>query len=320
MADYFVGIDLGGTKIYTALANDKGEILEKIKLPTEADRGKRIVLDNIIKTVNRVVKDAGKTAEDVKVIGLGCPGPVNVRDGILTEPPNLPFDRIPIVDILESELDIPVVLDNDATVAALGEQVFGAGKEVDNLIYLTVSTGIGGGIVIDGKVFHGYNGSAGEVGHMIVEPGGSLCGCGNRGCLEAMASGTSIGRMGRKALRNNESSVIEELSGGNEEKIDALLVANAARKGDKKAIDIYETVGYYLGIGTGNLINLLNPELILFGGGVSKDFDLFKERMISIARKNTMSSAFAAVEFKPAALGDETGLMGAVALALKSNI
>lgn len=320
MADYFVGIDLGGTKIYTALANDKGEILEKIKLPTEADRGKRIVLDNIIKTVNRVVKDAGKTAEDVKVIGLGCPGPVNVRDGILTEPPNLPFDRIPIVDILESELDIPVVLDNDATVAALGEQVFGAGKEVDNLIYLTVSTGIGGGIVIDGKVFHGYNGSAGEVGHMIVEPGGSLCGCGNRGCLEAMASGTSIGRMGRKALRNNESSVIEELSGGNEEKIDALLIANAARKGDKKAIDIYETVGYYLGIGTGNLINLLNPELILFGGGVSKDFDLFKERMISIARKNTMSSAFAAVEFKPAALGDETGLMGAVALALKSNI
>lgn len=320
MSEFFVGIDLGGTKIYTALADKEGEIIEKIKTPTQANKGEDVVLDNIVDSVDRVLKDAGQEPTDVSALGLGSPGPTDTRNGILTEPPNLPFENIPLEEILEERLGIPVILDNDATAAALGEQLFGAGRGVENLIYITVSTGIGGGIVIDGDVYHGFNGGAGEVGHMVVEPKGRVCGCGNRGCLEAMASGTAIGRMGLEALRHGTSPLIEEMSGGDEEKIDALLVAQAARKGDKKAEEIYDTAGFYLGVGLGNLINLLNPQMVLFGGGVSKDFDIFSERMLSVARKNAMSSSFEAVEVKPAALGDEVGLMGAVALAVKSNL
>jgi glucokinase len=288
-----IGIDLGGTKIAAALADDHGKIITDVNIPTEAAKGQRAVIDNVIKAVAMLMSSSKKK---VTRLGIGVPGPILYKSGIVIEPPNLPgWKQVNLKKILEKRFRVPVQLDNDANCAALAEAKFGAGKKARDFLYVTVSTGIGGGIIIDRQLYRGAIGAAGEFGHMIIDPKGPLCGCGNYGCFEALASGTAI----------------KKRAG-----MDAIAVELAARQGDEKALQVIRETAHYLAIGFANLVNVFNPEMIVVGGGVSKMRELlftpireeFKKYALTLPAKN--------VQIVRAKLGDEVGVLGAIALCL----
>src|SRR6056297_1712345 len=276
--EYYIGIDIGGTKILSALADSEGNIINKAQNPTEADKGEEVIIANIKDSINRVIKNSKITKDKVRRIGVGSPGPLDLNNGIIIENSNLAWTNVPIVQILEDDTGIDVILENDANAAALGENQFGAGKEADDIIYITISTGIGGGIIINRKIFHGGKGNAGEVGHMTLIPDSDYqCGCGNYGCFEAVASGTAIARRGREVLNKKRKSLIIDYSKGKPELVNARLVAEAAREGDQEALQIYSLTGRLLGIGIANMVNLFDPEIIVLGGGVMNAEKLFIE-------------------------------------------
>lgn len=313
----YIGVDLGGTKILTAVAGSDGEITAREKQPTEASKGTDTVMDNVEDTINKVMEKAELQKADIKNIGVGSPGPLNTKEGIIYESANFPWENVPFVKLLEEKTGLPVKLENDANAAALGETLFGAGRDVDHLIYITISTGIGSGIIINRKIYHGMNDGAGEAGHMIIEPDGPLCGCGKYGCLEALASGTAIGRMGQAVVNLGHSQIMEQLSNGNLNKIDAHLVARAAYKGDKYARNIYKKAGYYLGIGFANLVSLFNPEMLVLGGGVMKAEELFMDSMRTSLEERAIPSSLKNMKICRAELGSDTGVKGAVAVAMR---
>ncbi|MFW5873472.1 MAG: ROK family protein [Bacillota bacterium] len=317
MVNYYVGVDLGGTKILTAIADQKGNILADFKIGTEVEKGEVHIINNIEKSIRTVVKKAELSLKEIKRIGVGSPGPLSIKKGIVYETSNLPFENFPIVDMLESRINIPVVLENDANAAALGEKLFGAGIDSEVMVYITISTGIGGGLIFNEKVFHGSNDGAGEVGHMIIEPAGPKCGFGqHRGCLEAMASGTAITRNVKAELKNNPDKYLKKYKGKIKD-INGADIAKAAQAGDKLAQKVYQEAGKYLGIGVANLINLFNPDTIVFGGGVMKAKELFWIEMLKSVENNALSASANDCEFLEAALGDNTGVIGAIAVAIK---
>ena len=312
----YIGIDLGGTKILTASADSKGNIIKDIKIPTEVPKGNEVVVENIHKSIKKVLSGTNLHKDNVEAIGIGSPGPLDLEKGLIVGAANLPFERFPLVDEIEERTGIPVYLQNDANTAALGEKFFGAGKDVENMIYVTVSTGVGGGIIIDGEIYYGYNGNAGEIGHMLIDPDGPICGCGNHGCLESFSSGTAIARMGREAVKDNRSKLIDQLVEGNTTEIDAEIVARAARKGDEVAEEIYHKAGYYLGMGLANLVNIFNPEMIVLGGGVMYAEELFIDNLKNSLNSYALGAPLQVVELARAELGDEIGVRGAIAVAM----
>ena len=314
---YYIGVDLGGTKILTALADQNGELLARKNIPTEADKGKKVIIDNIVQSIKAVMQETDIKKEKIKRIGLGSPGPLNSKEGVIYETANMPWENVRIVEILENQLDLPVKLENDANAAALGEKHFGAGQNINNMIYVTVSTGIGGGIIIEGDILQGVDGSGGEIGHMKIKPEGPECGCGAQGCLEALASGTAIARMGREYVQDNNDGLLVELANNDPQQVDAILIAKAAYQGDEIAQDIYNTAGYYLGIGLANLINIFNTEMIVFGGGVSRDRDLLTDSMETSLKENALATSLEKVQLCDSQLKSETGVYGAVAVALE---
>ena len=288
-----IGIDLGGTKIAAALATPSGRILTDVNIPTEADQGKNRVIDNIKKAVYALIR--GQKTQ-ISCMGIGVPGPILYEKGIVIEPPNLPgWKRVNLKKVLEKEFKVPVHLDNDANCAALAEAYFGAGRKARHFIYITISTGIGGGIIIDRKLYRGAIGAAGEFGHMIIDPRGPKCGCGNFGCFEALASGTAI----------------KKRAG-----MDAISVELAARQGDKKAIKVIEKTAHYLAIGIANLVNIFNPEMVILGGGVSKMRELLLTPIRKEFKKYALTLPAKNVKIVRAKLGSESGVLGAVALCL----
>lgn len=317
MANYFIGVDLGGTKILTAVADQKGNILADVKMATEVEKGEEYIINIIEKSIREAVSNAELNLEEIKRIGVGSPGPLSIKKGIVYETSNLPFENFPIVEMLESKVNIPVVLENDANAAALGEKLFGAGIDSKVMVYITISTGIGGGLIIEEKVFHGSNDGAGEVGHMIIEPSGPTCGLDqHKGCLEAMASGTAIIRNVKNEFKNDSDKSLKNYSGKIED-IEGHDIARAARDGDMLAQEVYQEAGRYLGIGVANLINLFNPDTIVFGGGVMKAKDLFWAEMEHSVEENALSASANDCEFLEAVLGDNTGVIGAIAVAIK---
>jgi len=313
--DKYIGIDLGGTKILTAVADDNGEIIARVKLATETELGQERIKKNIFKSIYKVLEKTDIKIEKIKSIGIGSPGPLNVEKGIIYESANLPIKNMEIVELIEEETGVNTYLQNDANTAALGEKVFGAGKEADDLLYITISTGVGGGIIINGKIYYGHTGNAGEIGHMTVDPTGPKCGCGNYGCLESFSSGTAIKNMAKKAIENDESTLIKKLA--RDKKLSAKLVAKAAEKGDQKALDIFAKAGYYLGIGIANLVNIFNPEMIILGGGVMKAKGYFLDRAKEEFKKRALKAPADIVKIKEAVLEDEIGVKGAIALAMQ---
>ncbi len=307
-----IAVDLGGTQIRAALSDLEGHFSLRLDCPTEAQRGREAVLTRIVDLIERVRQDAAN--DSILGVGIGTPGPVDARAGILLSPPNLPGWRdVPLRAILEERLQLPVRLANDGNAAALGEWAFGGGQGHQNVVYLTISTGIGGGVISDGRLFLGHRGLAGEVGHMTLEPGGPRCNCGNYGCWEALASGTAIARDGAALVREGASRILARLCGGVTEQVDARMVGQAAEEGDPAALEIIGRAARYSGVGVANLLHLYSPDIILVGGGVSELGDLLFGPLRRTARERVMPD-YRDVPIQPAALGADVGLLGAVAL------
>lgn len=313
-----LGIDLGGTKILTAVANLQGEMLSRDHSITPAKEGQQAVVKSIMESVERALDQAHISAPDLTAVGVGAPGLSNPETGILFTSPNLPgWKDVPLRDIIERELGRRAFLINDANAAALGELYFGAGRGARNFIYITVSTGIGGGIIIDGKIYTGSIGTAGEPGHMVIDDKGPQCNCGNRGCWETLASGTALAGEARHRIKEGAATSILKYADGNLEKINAEVIYEAAQAGDKLANELIAQTAYYLGVGLANLINIFNPEVIIIGGGLSSIGDMLLKPAFEEAGRGAFKQSYQAVRFARAELGRNSGVLGAAAFALE---
>jgi glucokinase len=314
MPDLYGAIDLGGTKVRAIVGDLDGNILGEIIRPSEAGEGPEAVIDRMIETLEAAATKAGVSLGDVRAVGVASPGALDLVHGRVQEAPQLPgWDGVPLVEIMSKRLGIPVLLENDANAAALGENRFGAGRGTRFLIYLTISTGVGGGIIIEGKVYHGVSGAAGELGHMVVWFNGPRCLCGERGCLEAIASGTGISWRAREMVEHGQApglaAVLREKG-----ELDADEVADAARAGDLDARRLFEEAGLYLGVALANYVNIFNPEMIVLGGGVLTGAgDLFFDHAERIMRQLARKESLKHVRLERAALGDRSGPLGMIA-------
>lgn len=306
-----IGIDLGGTQVRAALVDGRGSVLARAADLTDVVGGP----ERVVAQMRRLVDEASSGASgSIVAVGISAPGPLDSEAGTVLDIPTLPgWNDYPIRDRLASELGLPTVLENDGIAAAYGEWRHGAGIGLRHLVYVTVSTGIGGGVVVDGRLMHGRRGMAGHVGHFHMMPAGPRCSCGALGCFEAMASGTALGKAGRAAAEREPSSVLASL--GPTGSLGAHHVVEAARLGDSVALGVVDREADYLGIGFTSLIHLYSPELVVMGGGVSAAFDLMDARIHEVIRRQAMP-AFKGVRVAPAGLATNSGLIGAATLAL----
>ncbi|MGQ9573146.1 MAG: ROK family protein [Dehalococcoidia bacterium] len=311
---YLAAVDLGGSKILSVIGEADGRRLAEDRRATSAEEGPEVVLERIVVSLEKALAKAGLQRRDLAGVGICSPGPCDIEAGVVRGAPNLPdWRNVPICRYVEERLGVCTRLENDATAAALGEHVYGAGRGCHHLIYMTVSTGIGGGLIIDEKVYRGATGLAGEIGHMTIEPDGPRCGCGNRGCLEALASGTAIAARGRELVAQGGSALLARLA-EEEGRVTGEMVCRAAEEGDGPSRDIIERAGHYLGIGLANLVNIFNPEIIVIGGGMAKAGELLLGPARAEMEARAFPQAVKAVQVKPAELGDYVGVMGMIAL------
>ena len=306
-----IGIDVGGTNVKIALVDDKGSILYSNSVPTRAEMGYEYTVNNIKQAIKDLMKETNTEAKDIQGIGFDFPGQVDCKTGVVKLAPNIPgWVNVPIAQMIEEEFHIPTRIDNDVRCAALGELKFGAGRGCENFVCITVGTGIGSGLVINGKVVRGAANAAGELGHIKLQmEDGPLCGCGDSGCLEAFASGPSIVAMAQEYLKGGKSAKFRELAGDGE--ITPYIVAKAAEAGDPVAKRIFEKMGYYIGMGLTSVINLLNPEKIIIGGGVAECGDLLLDPIRRTINDRAMKVQRESVEIVPAELGNSAGVIGA---------
>ena len=307
-----VGVDIGGTKIGAARITTEGAIEATNVTPTPASDQDE-ALAAIEAAVSAVIDD------DVVAIGVGLAGLIDARSGVLLSAPNLAWRNLSVSEGLGSRFGLPVTVDNDATAAAWGESRVGASRGYDDSLFVGVGTGIGGGIVAGGRLLRGAHGLAGEIGHIIVEPDGPLCGCGNRGCWEQVASGLAIARAGARAVTDEPGSTIARLAGGEPRRATGALVTEAARDGDAAAVAIVTTVARRLGEGIAGLVNVLDPEIVVVGGGVGESGDL----LLGPLREAYLASVEGAdvrpeVAIMSAQLGNDAGAIGAALLALEA--
>jgi glucokinase len=314
---YIIGVDLGGTQIRACLADMEGGILRLERQPTLAREGLQPVLGRMKDMIGAVLR--GIKRDDVLGIGIASPGPLDPRTGVVIAPPNLPgWDNVPLRDIMSQEFGLPVFVNNDANLAALAEYRFGAGRGASDLVYLTISTGIGGGIICGGQLALGAHGLAGEPGHATVKPAGPRCNCGNVGCLECMSAGPAIARHAMELIsQGQESALSEVLQGGAE--LSAKLVGEAAEDGDHVAQQAIGRAAYYLGIGVLNLIHIVDPDIVILGGGVTKLGPLLFDPVRAWVRDHALTPVQRETPIVPAALGDEVGLLGAVAWVMENT-
>ena len=305
-----LGVDIGGTKISVSLGNSRGKILAKKVLPTLTGAQSRQAIREIAASL-AALKSRFQKSQRIRGIGVGIPGPMDPQKGIVQRSPHLKgWQGFPLKSFLESRLKLPVFIVNDADAASLGEKVFGQGRRAKNFVYLTVSTGIGSGIVLNGKLLLGASFGAGEIGHTVIVPQGEKCSCGRRGCLEAYASGTAIAQFVRRKIRRDPKST----SSSAEKSITAEIVSLAAEKRDPLALEAFRRAGYYLGIGLANLINLLNPEMIILGGSVMKSSRFFWKEMNQSIHRHAWPTLYRACRIVKTRLGDRVGDLGALAL------
>lgn len=315
MRDIYLGVDLGGSNLTAAAISSSGTLLRLIKTTTDSHHGVENTIGKIIALVRQV---QGKTR--VRTIGFGVPGVIDCRRGIVRYSPNLPgWKNVPLAGKLRAALKTAVCIDNDANAAVLGEQWLGAGKNHRHLVMYTLGTGVGGGIIIGGELAHGSCDGAGELGHMTILPDGPRCGCGNRGCVEALSSGTAIAREGRALVRTRPGSPLARLCGGKPSAVTAKKVFEAARAGDPSARAVIKQAGIYLGVAVANVINLLNPELVIIGGGVSQAGEEFLRYVRQESRRRVLPDLGKCARVVKAKLGDRAGVFGAVRLAMLSK-
>jgi glucokinase len=306
------GIDIGGTKIALGLGHLDGQLLSLSRLPTQIELGPYRIMQAAL---DRLEEMALELDAQIAAIGVCCGGPLDRQIGLILSPPNLPnWDEFPIIKVVNERFAVPTLLDNDANAAALGELHHGAGRGLQDFMYMTISTGIGGGLIIRGGVVHGVADAAGEVGHMTVQPDGPLCGCGSRGCLEVLCSGTAIARRARERLLSG--NVHSSLSG---KSITAKLVAEAARDGDALAREVWDETVYYLGIGIGAVISILAPEAVILGGGVSLAGDQLLEPLREQVKSRSRLLPADKINILQAALAGDSGVYGSLVLAQQAS-
>lgn len=311
---YYIGIDLGGTNIVAGVVNEKYEIIAKAKTPTNRPRPVEEICADMARVALEAVALAGLTIDDIQSVGVGSPGTVNSETGVIEYANNLDFNDAPVAELIRKVIDKPVYCENDANAAAYGEFVAGSAKGANNAVCITLGTGVGGGIIIDGKIYSGFNFAGAELGHTVLEVDGPKCTCGRHGCFEVYSSATGLIRMTKEAMDLNPDSKMHEMMGDH---VSGRLAFNAMRAGDSAAKGVVDKYIKYLACGIANTINIFQPEILCIGGGVCNEGDALliplkeavnKEIYTRNGGKNT--------EIVIASLGNDAGIIGAAFLGL----
>lgn len=299
--ELFVGMDFGATNIRAGLVDKNGRILKRAHSRTRASEGK----DRVISRIVRVVRELGQN--DRMDVGIACPGPVDGAAGVLLDPPNLPgWTKVPLREELEEKLGTRVYVENDANMIAYGEWEFGAGCGVNSLLCLTLGTGVGSGLVLDGTLYTGANGLAAELGHTIVEPNGPQCRCGARGCLESLVGAKAIVAEAERVIASGEETILTQESG----EMTVSRISSAAAEGDSLSKKVLEKAGYYVGIAVSNAVALLDVEMVVVGGGISKAGLLIIEPVRKIVSSNLIGYDLRTLKIVGSQLGDDAGILG----------
>jgi glucokinase len=310
-----IGVDLGGTNVRAALITREGEILAQARRPSFQDYPASATLGAIVEACREVIQEGGTRAGEIRGVGIGLPGIMDSLSGVCFWSPNFPhWKDVPIGPTVSSGLELPVFILNDAKCAGLAELLYGAGKGVRNMVMITLGTGIGGAFVVDGRLLLGPNGSIGEVGHHTVQPDGRQCGCGNYGCWEALCARDAIIECAERKLQAGRPSRLREIAP--RDGVTPELVSQAAAAGDPLAREVLDQIGFYVGVGVANLINMLNPERFVIGGGIAQAGELLFEPIRRTVDSRAVPLQRRTAEIVPAILGDKAGVMGAAALVL----
>ncbi|MCH2207952.1 MAG: ROK family protein [Lentisphaerales bacterium] len=316
---YYIGFDLGGTKVVAAALDEKFNILSRSKEKAGADKGTDAVYEVICSVIKKACEEANIILDDVVAIGGCAPGLVCPKTGLVFDTPNLGFKNFPLRQKLEDDFKVPVIIENDVNAGLYGELKFGAAKGFENVIAISPGTGVGGGVVINGKPYRGSMGGAGEFGHIIVQPDGPLCGCGQRGCLETLSSRTAISMQLASFSIRGRIPMIAEAANGNLKKIKSGLIAKAYNSGNKDTKTIVHHAAKYLGVGMAGLVNCFNPEAVILGGGL---IEALPEPFTSISAKVMREQAMGNmgdIPVKEAQLGDDAVIIGAAQLAKEAE-
>ncbi|CAN5739987.1 glucokinase [soil metagenome] len=316
---WMVGVDLGGTNIVVGmLPMQGGEVLAFRTLATDSHRGAKFVVDRIVEMIEtsmaEVLREYGGTRAEVAGVGIGSPGPLNRATGTVINTPNLGWRNFPLRDLIANAVRLPATLDNDANCATYGEWWLGAGREVDTLVGLTLGTGIGGGIVLSGRIYHGISDVAGEIGHMTIDSTGRRCKCGNYGCLEAYASGPAIALRAVEGIEAGVETGLTDLVNGKLDAITAATVYEGAVRGDPYANEVMKDTAKFLGAGVASIINILNPEMVVITGGVTHAGDHLFEPLRAEVRRRAFRAAEERCRIVPGSLPGTAGLVGAIAV------
>ncbi|MBR5615936.1 MAG: ROK family protein [Clostridia bacterium] len=316
-----LGVDLGGTNIAVGIVDENYQVIHKDSVPTQASRAPEAIVDDIAMLCRRVLADKGLTLSDVSGVGIAAPGTINSRDGYVEYANNLPFIHFPIVPLLKERLgDIPTFVDNDANAAAWGEAIAGAAKGTANSVMITLGTGVGGGIVIDNKVYSGFNGAGAELGHMVIVADGAPCSCGRKGCWEAYSSATALIRMTKEKLEECAASGRETIMTdmvAKKGRVTGRTAFDGMRAGDEAAKEVVDTYIYYLACGITNLVNLLRPEILSIGGGISGEGQSLIDALLPLVSKECYGGdKVGQTKLCIAKLGNDAGIVGAAVLGL----
>ncbi len=312
----FIGVDLGGTTINVGLVTREGQIITEKHSPSEVKDGVEPVLSQITTIVQELIKNVGNSSSP-RAMGIGVAGKIDIKKGLLLEAFNFPnWHNVNLATELTKRIGIPVNVENDANTAALGEYFYGAGKGSNSMLMVTLGTGVGGGLIIQGKIYRGTNGMAGEFGHTTIQYNGPVCRCGRRGCVETFIGADAIVNNARSKLKSNQSSLLNKI---NLNKLTPKSISDAANKGDKVAIEVFKEVGTYLGIGLANVASLLNIEKIIIGGGVAKAGELILKPARETLAELTLKVPGNTIQILPAILGERAGVIGAAHLAMLRN-
>lgn len=315
-----VGVDLGGTKILAGVFDDKLNCLSRSKLSTKAQRGIEAVVERIARCVRDAVDECDLSLKNVKALGIGAPGASNPDTGTVLFAPNLPgWKDVPLKKLLEKALDVPVFIENDCNIQALGVYEKELKAKPKNMVGMFLGTGIGGGLVFDGKLYSGFNRTAGEIGHIVLEVGGPKCGCGNKGCFEALASRTAMFKRIQAAVKDGQKTVLTDMLGSNLDDMRSGDLRKAIKRGDKFVEKVVEEAAEYTGIAVANVINLLNPDVVVVGGGI---IDALEDEMMAIivetAHDYAMEGTAKDIEIIASKLGDDAGITGGAVLARRN--
>jgi glucokinase len=321
---WIVGVDLGGTNIVVGLVPiEGGDVLGLRTLPTDSGRGAKFVVDRIVHMVEEAIAEVaaahGTTREAVAGVGIGSPGPLNRKTGTVINTPNLGWRNFPLRDLISNSVKLPCTLDNDANCATYGEWWLGAGRGTQSLVGFTLGTGIGGGIVLNGEIYHGCSDVAGEIGHMTIDSNGRKCKCGNYGCLEQYASGPAIALRAVEGIEAGAGTLLEEMVDGRLDDITAATVYEAAVLGDPYATEVMKDTAKFLGSGVASIINILNPQMVVIAGGVTRAGDHLFIPLIAEVRRRAFRSAQECCRIVPAELPGTAGVVGAAGVFKKEN-